>query len=384
MQRTLGEWNGIAIQSYGTLYLISFLASLGLLVFLLRRRAQNLAPAVDLTLLMLLAYTLGAHVLYALLDRTYGFREWFTVDRLKSGFWGGQLVFAIAAGPYLLVSRVPLRHLGDALAVTWAAATVFHKTGCFLSGCCQGLPSDMPWAVSFPAVWGPPGEAVHPTQLYDAGAALILGLGLWVAFLRRAAEGRLMLWWGGFYALAKFASEWFRGDAGFPIVGRFRLAMVPEVAVAAVCLALWARPAPWDRLVERHAARAERAKVPDGTLGRGASFGRGLLRYVLALVLAALVEGFLGWTPAFFVAYFCFYLMLSLFGSLANRGVRLVDAQARRPGVFRMWLHALIEAIAPLTLIALLRPLLDRHGRGMGDAAAGLFRVRQAQPIGSA
>jgi phosphatidylglycerol:prolipoprotein diacylglycerol transferase len=80
------------------------------------------------------------------------------------------------------------------------------RTGCFLRGCCYGLPTDLPWGVTFPAgspAWsqqllqGMTGilgfmgvtRPVHPTQLYEMGGAVALGLlALWL-MRRKAADG---------------------------------------------------------------------------------------------------------------------------------------------------------------------------------------------------
>ncbi len=382
MRSTLFEWNGLAIRSYGTLFLASALVSVGLLVLLLRRRHQDLSPAIDLTLLMILGYTLGAHALYALLDRSFGFLEWFSPKRLISGFWGGQIAFALLAAPYLWASRVPLRPLADALAVTWAAISVLHKLGCFLAGCCYGAPSTAPWAVVFPpeSLCGLPGQPIHPTQLYDAGSALALAILLSILYLRRAGEGRLLLWWGVLYALTKFASEWSRGDGRFPAAGPVTAAMLAEIAAGVGALAILFLPAHWDRVVGAQERRAAAKAAPTGGLTRGSAFGRGFLKYVIVVVLSMAVAVALDWPPAFYAAYFSWYLALSLISAVGPFRIRLVDARGARPGIFRIWVHGVAEGVGALSVLGLFRPLLDPRSRSLGEAAAGLFRVRASAP----
>lgn len=109
----------------------------------------------------------------------------------------------------------------DAAAAAAAVGVVFNRIGCFLQGCCYGRPTDLPWGVEFPdgsPAWvrqmvdgspegggGPllagllgggagsePGP-VHPTQLYELGAAVV-ALALVAALLRgRARPGTAFL-----------------------------------------------------------------------------------------------------------------------------------------------------------------------------------------------
>jgi phosphatidylglycerol:prolipoprotein diacylglycerol transferase len=83
------------------------------------------------------------------------------------------------------------------------------RVGCFLAGCCHGRPTDAAWGVRFPRLEGP----VHPTQLYDAAAALALGLLLaWRWPRRRFAGENIGLLLVG-YPLLRSLTEFFRGDA---------------------------------------------------------------------------------------------------------------------------------------------------------------------------
>ena len=57
---------------------------------------------------------------------------------------------------------------------------VTGRLGCFAAGCCYGKPTDVPWAVVFTNplaaanVGTPLGIPLHPTQLYEAGAELLI------------------------------------------------------------------------------------------------------------------------------------------------------------------------------------------------------------------
>lgn len=101
---------------------------------------------------------------------------------------------------------LPLRRLADASISAVAAGIVLLRIGCFLNGCCEGVATGLPWGVVFPphaaglerdllegriplfgAVTEP--QAVHPTQLYELAAAVILALAARVAARSGAAPG---------------------------------------------------------------------------------------------------------------------------------------------------------------------------------------------------
>src|SRR5262249_21325337 len=57
------------------------------------------------------------------------------------------------------------------------------RIGCFLNGCCFGLPAKVPWAIKFPpgsySNFVFPSQPLHPSQLYLAAA----GIGLFFVLL---------------------------------------------------------------------------------------------------------------------------------------------------------------------------------------------------------
>ncbi len=73
---------------------------------------------------------------------------------------------------YMRRSRRSFWPMLDLLIPPGALGEAIARVGCFLSGCCAGVASSLPWAVIFP------GETVrrHPTQLYESAAMLLLFL----------------------------------------------------------------------------------------------------------------------------------------------------------------------------------------------------------------
>lgn len=83
--------------------------------------------------------------------------------------------------------RVSSRRFVDALVLPLGTGIALARVGCFLAGCCIGRPTNLPWGVVYPKgslahlqqalsnpfalLSGP--TAVHPTQLYEALAALL-------------------------------------------------------------------------------------------------------------------------------------------------------------------------------------------------------------------
>lgn len=120
--------------------------------------------------------------------------------------YGGLIVATIVGIALAHVWRLPVWRLADSAVPALAAGVVLMRTGCYLRGCCSGVVTDVPWAVTFPmgspawaeqlrsgqtGIFGFMGvvKPVHPTQLYEMVAALLLALlAIWL-MARRAPDG---------------------------------------------------------------------------------------------------------------------------------------------------------------------------------------------------
>jgi len=115
--------------------------------------------------------------------------------------------------------RMPFWTTCDVFAPGIALGHVTGRLGCFAAGCCYGRPTTLPWGITFhnplaaANVGTPLGIALHPTQLYEAGAELLILLLLLGTERRgRPFAGRTFWLYMLLYAISRYVIEFYRGD----------------------------------------------------------------------------------------------------------------------------------------------------------------------------
>ena len=136
-------------------------------------------------------------------------------------FYGGLIAAVTVALWYLWRHRMPMWTVTDAFAPGIALGHVVGRLGCLFAGCCFGRRADdLPWAITFTSdyanknVGTPIGVPLHPTQLYEAGAELLIMIVLLATERRgRAFPGRTFWGYMFLYGVSRFIIEFYRGDA---------------------------------------------------------------------------------------------------------------------------------------------------------------------------
>lgn len=216
------------INTYGVFLAIAFLCAIFVTVKLAERDGLPRQRIYDLSLWMLLASLVGSKVLMLFVEPEYRQNplQLLSLDFLRSGgvFYGG-LLGAVIAG-YLLMKRyqLPWWKTADACAPGIALGNFFGRQGCFAAGCCWGKPTTLPWGVKFSElgheITGVPIDAhLHPTQLYESFAMLLVFAFLLWLHKRKRFSGQVILTYALLYSVIRFAIEFVRDDPRGDILG---------------------------------------------------------------------------------------------------------------------------------------------------------------------
>ncbi len=261
MLPTLFEVNGWSVPSYAALMALGYVAALATVFWLVppgagHRGGLERGQAWDLFIVMLVASLLGAKIGHTLFEAPGHVTEdgrvieslwellqedpWHFLRLGEGGYvWYGGMIGALLTAAVYFRRRPELNALlySDAFAPAVMIGAAWGRLGCFLSGCCYGKPTDVPWGVAFPATEG---VAVHPTQLYDATFALACGLFLMWYFPRRRFDGENIALLLIVYPIARFTTEIFRGDPERGSFGPFSTSQLLSFVVVAAGVALYA------------------------------------------------------------------------------------------------------------------------------------------------
>jgi phosphatidylglycerol---prolipoprotein diacylglyceryl transferase len=217
------------------------------------RRGFDPAPIGDVVIASVLGFLVGAKLYYLIV-----MRDWSLVfTRTGFVFWGGLVGGIVAAWVVIRRKKLPFLRVADVAGPGIAAGYAVGRTGCWAVGDDYGRPWNGPLAVVFPegsppstvgvmarqfGIDFPPGTdpnavvAVHPTQLYQTGMALVMFFVLWHLRDHKHAQG----WLFGAYCVAagieRFIAEFFRAkDDRF--LGPFTVAQAIAVGFIALGVA---------------------------------------------------------------------------------------------------------------------------------------------------
>jgi phosphatidylglycerol---prolipoprotein diacylglyceryl transferase len=218
----LFEIGRFTVYTYGVLLAAAYL--LGLKFAMVRAGTRGLDPArtLDLGIYIIVSALIGAKLLLFFVEFDTFRRdpaELLTLARSGGVFYGGLILAVAVALWYMRRHRMPMWTTCDVFAPAIALGHAVGRLGCLAAGCCFGRETSVPWAVTFTHpeaaanVGTPLNVPLHPTQLYESGAELLI-LVLLIATERkgRPFPGRTFWLYLFLYGVSRFIIEFFRGD----------------------------------------------------------------------------------------------------------------------------------------------------------------------------
>lgn len=220
MHPILFRWGPFTLHTYGLFAALGFLAGYALATTIAKKKGLPPALVGDALFPLLVGGLLGARLFYVIFHWAEFAGVWLDTVKIWQGglmwqgsFLGGTLALAL----FVRQRKIPFLSLADIFAPAAAIGQAVGRIGCLFAGCCYGRACDLPWAITFHNAesLAPTGQALHPTQLYDAGLDLLITAILLAAFRTRWSNknGRLTGLYLIFAGAARLAVEPFRADA---------------------------------------------------------------------------------------------------------------------------------------------------------------------------
>jgi phosphatidylglycerol:prolipoprotein diacylglycerol transferase len=230
--------SGLPVRGYGVMVLAGAATGVWMAMYRAKRVGIDRELVWSLAFWLFIGGMIGGRLFYVIEywhERFYAASIGETLLRVLNFPEGGLVIYGALVGGMIAVlwfikrHRLPVLATLDLIAPSMAIGLALGRIGCFLNGCCYGGPTDLPWGVSFPpgsppyvdqmargalpSVEPPPFSLpVHPTQIYSAITALLLGWFLWVYYPLRRRDGEVLALMLTIYPVSRFLEEIIRTD----------------------------------------------------------------------------------------------------------------------------------------------------------------------------
>jgi phosphatidylglycerol:prolipoprotein diacylglycerol transferase len=178
---SLFKFHSFEVHSYGLMLAIAFLVAIQIFIARGKRRGISEDSLHTVSLVILVLSIVGGRGLFVLTHWPEYSRDLLGIFRLWEGglmLYGGYILAIVGSILYVRRAKLSVWRVGDAVAPAMVLGIGIGRIGCFLNGCCFGLPTGAPWGVQFPAgsysAYTFPGVPIHPSQLYLAAAGFVV------------------------------------------------------------------------------------------------------------------------------------------------------------------------------------------------------------------
>jgi len=206
---TICQIGPLTIHSYGLMLALSVV----ICAICLGRDAGKLGikpeSIYDFTFWVVISGLLGARMLYVLLNFDHYLKNPKEIMMLHEGglaWQGGFLLGALVGILYVRWKKWDLILFLDLVSPYIALGQAIGRLGCFLNGCCYGLPYT--YGVYFPVH----GQRLHPTQLYEAAGLFFIFISLKQLRKTQHVNGQIFVVYLLAASLLRFWVEYYRGD----------------------------------------------------------------------------------------------------------------------------------------------------------------------------
>ena len=217
MHRVILQVSSFTIYSWGLMIAVGFELAILYFFFSIKKEQLPLNFILNLIIGIIVFSVIGARMLHVVMHLSYYMLYPLRIIRLWEGGMAlqGGLIFSISFSIYYIKAHhLPLNKIADCAAPAIAFGFSVGRIGCFLNGCCYGIPSSFGFIfpLASPAGESRPGQTLFPTQLISSLNLLMVGIVLHLLRRKNMAQGKLLPLFLILYSVHRFLIEFLRGD----------------------------------------------------------------------------------------------------------------------------------------------------------------------------
>lgn len=231
MHPILFRLGSITIRYYGLMYVIAITLGFLLASREVRRKAMmcgsdkkrrpvSTDDLLDLLLWMVPAAIIGARIYYVAFQWEYYGRHLADIVKIWQGglaIHGGVIGGIVAVYAFTRVKRIAFWQLTDVIAPSLILGQAIGRIGNLMNGDAYGVPTNLPWGIRFPADspagMAYPGQATHPSMIYEMILNLMVFSLLWRMRKRGYKDGFITALYFILYSIARSIVSFTRGDS---------------------------------------------------------------------------------------------------------------------------------------------------------------------------
>ena len=231
----------VTIYSYGMMVAIAFVLGIYVAGIEARRKGIKQDLIYDLVFYIVIGSLIGARFYYlAFFDPSVFIKAPLSILKIWEGGVAihGAILGGIVVGIlFSKLKKISFWKLADLVAPSIILGQATGRIGCFLNGCCFGVPTESIFGVRFPLT----GVAVHPTQLYELVLNSIGFFILWSVRKKIKFDGGLFLLYLMIYNCIRIPISSLRGDSLYIWGTNLKIAQITSAVIFVIALVLFVK-----------------------------------------------------------------------------------------------------------------------------------------------
>lgn len=218
MHPLLIELGPFPVHTYGVMIALGFFGGTLLIRTLAEQSHLDSQKVVDLCFWGMMVGLLGARLLFVITRLAYFLKDPLAIFRVWEGglvFWGAPIAVVIWGIWYLKKNGLPFWKTADMGVCGLVVGHIVGRFGCLGAGCCYGKPTGTSFGIKlYSELVDPPlrGVLLHPTQIYESAALMVLLFVLLKIHRKKSFDGQVLLTYFMIYPIIRSWVEIYRGD----------------------------------------------------------------------------------------------------------------------------------------------------------------------------